>query len=163
MKATKQQVLGLIAITAAGALAGCSTVSGWTSGWTHREEPRTSTSAMSGFIQSVMLTGANEVPPVQTSASGAGIVTVNADHTVAAKITVTGVAATAAHIHMGAAGANGPVIVPFTKTADNVFEAPPGSTMTEEQYAAFKAGNTYVNVHSDANKGGEIRAQLKGG
>jgi hypothetical protein len=113
-------------------------------------------------MQSVTLTGANEVPAVSTSATGNGMVTVNPDHTVTAHITVTGMQATASHIHMGAAGANGPVIVPFTKTGDNTFAAPAGAKLTDEQYAAFKAGNTYVNVHSDAHKGGEIRAQLKG-
>ena len=115
-----------------------------------------------GATQQVSLSGANEVPPVSTAAAGSGTVTVNADHTVTAKITATGMAATASHIHMGAAGVNGPVIVPFTKTGDNTFEAPPGAKMTDEQYAAFKAGNTYVNVHSAEHKGGEIRAQLKG-
>ena len=92
---------------------------------------------------------------------GSGTVTVKPDGSVTAKVTVTGFTATAAHIHMGAAGANGPVIVPFTKTADNTFEAAAGAKMTPEQLAAYKAGNTYVNVHSAANPGGEVRAQLK--
>ena len=34
-------------------------------------------------------------------------------------------------------------------------------TLTDAQYEAFKAGNLYVNVHSDGNKGGEIRGQLR--
>jgi len=38
---------------------------------------------------------------------------------------------------------------------------PPGSKLTDEQYASFKAGNLYVNVHSTEHKPGEIRAQLK--
>jgi hypothetical protein len=70
--------------------------------------------------------------------------------------------ATAAHIHQGAAHANGKVIVPFTKTGDNEFSAPPGAKLTDEQYAAYKAGDLYVNVHSAAHPGGEIRAQLSG-
>jgi len=70
--------------------------------------------------------------------------------------------ATAAHIHEGAAGANGPVIVPFVKQGDNTFVAAPGAKMTEAQYDAYKAGRTYVNVHSAAHASGEIRAQLKG-
>jgi len=110
----------------------------------------------------VKLTGANEVPPVMTSASGSGTVTVNEDHTVTAKITATGMTATAAHIHQAAMGANGKVIVPFTKTGDNEFSAPPGAKLTDEQYAAYKAGDLYVNVHSAAHPGGEIRAQLSG-
>ena len=112
--------------------------------------------------ESVTLSGTNEVPPAMTSASGSGTVTVGDDCSVSAKITVTGMTATAAHIHQGAAGANGPVIVPFTKTADNTFEAASGAKMNEAQCAAYKAGGTYVNVHSAKNPGGEVRAQLRG-
>jgi hypothetical protein len=112
--------------------------------------------------QSVVLSGGNEVPPVTTSASGTGTVTINPDHTVSASITVSGMTATASHIHEAAAGANGPVIVPFTKTGDNTFAAPAGAKLTDSQYASYKAGNLYVNVHSAKNPGGEIRAQLKG-
>ena len=98
---------------------------------------------------------------MSSSAAGSGTVTVKDDGSVTAKITVTGMTATAAHIHSGAAGSNGPVIVPFTKTGDNTFEAAAGAKMTPEQLAAYKAGNTYVNVHSAAHPGGEVRAQLK--
>jgi len=112
--------------------------------------------------QQVVLSGSNEVPPVTTSASGTGTVTINPDHTVSVDIKVTGMMATAAHIHEGAAGANGPVIVPFSKTGDNTFAAPAGAKLTDSQYASYKAGNLYVNVHSMQHPGGEIRAQLKG-
>ena len=91
---------------------------------------------------------------------GTGTVTSAGSHR-GANITVTG-EATASHIHEGAAGANGPVIVPFTKTGDNTFVAPEGAKLTESQYASYKAGNLYVNVHSAKNPGGEVRAQLKG-
>ena len=117
--------------------------------------------ALPAFAQTITLSGANEVPPVSSSAAGTGTVTVAADGTVTAKVTVTGMTATAAHIHSGAAGSNGPVIVPFTKTGDNTFEAAVGAKMTPEQMAMYKAGNTYVNVHSAAHPGGEVRAQLK--
>ena len=110
--------------------------------------------------QSVTLSGANEVPPVTTAASGSGTVTIKDDRSVSAKISVKDMTATAAHIHEGAMGANGPVIVPFTKTADNTFEAPAGAKLTDAQYASYKAGNLYVNVHSAKNPGGEVRAQL---
>ena len=113
--------------------------------------------------EEVHLAGSNEVPPVTSPASATGTVTVNSDRSVVAHITVTGMAATAAHIHQGAPGANGPVIVPFVKQGDNTFVAPPNAKMTEDQYRAYKSGNTYVNVHSAAHPGGEIRAQLKGG
>ena len=117
------------------------------------------TMSMGGGEQ-VSLSGANEVPPV--GATGSGTVTIKDDRSVTAKITVTGMTATAAHIHEAAAGSNGPVIVPFTKTGDNTFEAPADAKLTEAQYAAYKAGKLYVNVHSAKNPGGEIRAQLKG-
>ena len=119
------------------------------------------TMSMGGGEQ-VSLSGANEVPPVATSAAGSGTVTIKDDRSVSVKITVTGMTATAAHIHEGAAGTNGPVIVPFTKTADNTFEAPADAKLTEAQYASYKAGKLYVNVHSAKNPGGEVRAQLKG-
>jgi hypothetical protein len=108
----------------------------------------------------VTLSGDNEVPPVKTAAKGSGTITVADDGAVSGSVTTTGVQGTAAHIHMGAAGANGPVIVPFTKDGDT-YKAPAGAKLNAEQLAAFKAGNTYFNVHSDANKGGEIRGQLK--
>jgi len=112
--------------------------------------------------QSVSLTGSNEVPPVTTSASGNGTIRVAGDGSVSGSIKVTGVNATAAHIHQGAAGANGPVIVPLTKDGDT-FNVPAGAKLTPDQMAAYKAGNLYVNVHSAAHPGGEIRAQLRGG
>jgi CHRD domain-containing protein len=112
--------------------------------------------------ENITLSGSNEVPPSGTSASGSGNVAVGDDCSVTAKVHVTGMTGTAAHIHQGASGANGPVIVPFTKTADNTFEAPSGAKMSSEQCAAYKAGNTYVNVHSAAKPGGEVRAQLRG-
>ena len=114
------------------------------------------------YGQQIVLSGSNEVPPVTTPASGTGTVTIKPDRTVIAMITVTGMTATASHIHEGAAGTNGPVIVPFTKTGDNAFAASDGAKLTESQYASYKAGTLYVNVHSAKNPGGEVRAQLKG-
>ncbi len=111
--------------------------------------------------QTITLTGANEVPPVTTTASGTGSVQIKDDRSVSATITVKDMTATAAHIHEGAMGANGPVIVPFTKTGDNTFEAAPGAKLTDAQYDSYKAGKLYVNAHSAAFPGGEVRAQLK--
>ncbi len=119
------------------------------------------TSAAAG--QRVTLSGSNEVPPVQSSGSATGDVMVKDDGSVSGTIKVTGFAPTAAHIHMAAAGANGPVIVPMTKQGDDTFVFPPTAKMTPEQMTAYKAGKTYVNVHSAAHPGGELRAQLKGG
>lgn len=108
----------------------------------------------------VTLSGANEVPPVVTSASGSGKIMVGEDKSVSGSVTTTGVDATAAHIHTGASGINGPVTIGLTKTADNVWSVPAGAKFTDEQYKTYKAGGMYINVHSAANKGGEIRGQL---
>jgi hypothetical protein len=108
----------------------------------------------------VNLTGAEEVPPVSTSAKGDGRFTIGSDGSVKGSVTTTGVQGTAAHIHQGAKGQNGPVIVPLTKNGDT-YTAPDGAKLNEAQMSAYKAGNLYVNVHSAANKGGEIRGQLQ--
>ena len=109
----------------------------------------------------VTLSGDQEVPAVKTSASGGGTITINADMSVSGSVTTTGLAGTAAHIHNGAAGKNGPVIVPLTKSGDNAWSVAAGAKLTADQYKAYKAGDLYVNVHSAENKGGEIRGQLK--
>ena len=106
------------------------------------------------------LTGSQEVPPVDTAAAGESSIKIAADGSVSGAVTTTGIAGTMAHIHLAAPGVNGPVIVPLTKTADNTWSVPAGAKLTSEQMAAYQAGNLYVNVHSDAHKGGEIRAQL---
>jgi len=108
----------------------------------------------------VSLSGANEVPPVNTAATGSGSFTVNEDHSVSGSVTISGLAAVAAHIHTGAPGKNGPVAVGLTKSSDTVWVVPAGAKFNDAQYQAFLAGETYVNFHTPAHKGGEIRAQL---
>ena len=108
----------------------------------------------------VKLSGDQEVPPVKSSGSGSGSITINDDGSVSGSVTASGFAPTAAHIHEGKAGANGKVIVPFTKEGDK-FSAPAGAKLTPEQLKAFKEGDLYVNIHSAAHPGGEVRAQLK--
>jgi len=89
-----------------------------------------------------------------------GTFTIDAYGAVSGSVTTTGVDGKAAHIHMGAHGANGPVIIPLTKSGDT-YSAPAGAKLNEAQMQAFKAGNLYVNVHTPDHKGGEVRAQLQ--
>ncbi len=107
------------------------------------------------------LAGDQEVPAVSTSATGTGTINVAPDGSVSGSVTTTGLAGTMAHIHMAGPGKNGPVIVPLVKTGEGVWSVTPGAKLTAEQLKAYQAGDLYVNVHTDANKGGEIRAQLK--
>ena len=109
----------------------------------------------------VKLSGDQEVPPVKSAGSASGAITIGDDGAVSGSVTATGFTPTAAHIHQAAAGKNGPVIVPFTKEGDK-FSAPAGAKLTPDQLKAYKAGELYVNVHSAANPGGEVRALLKG-
>jgi hypothetical protein len=110
---------------------------------------------------SINLSGSQEVPPVQTSASGTGTITVNDDKSVSGSVTTKGIKATMAHIHEASPGQNGGVVIPLTKKGDNEWVVPPEAKLNDAQYQAYKAGNLYVNVHSDAHKAGEIRGQLK--
>jgi CHRD domain-containing protein len=108
---------------------------------------------------SVKLSGAEEVPPVSASGSGNGTIRVNSDGTVSGSVTTTGVEGTMAHIHQGAKGQNGPVIIPLTKSGDT-YSVPAGAKLNDAQMTAFKEGGLYVNVHTAKNKGGEVRGQL---
>jgi hypothetical protein len=107
------------------------------------------------------LSGAQEVPPVSSAATGSGTITVNSDKSVSGSVTTSGIVGTMAHIHEAPTGKNGPVIIPLSKTSDNVWSVPSGAKLTDAQYQSYKAGDLYVNVHSEAHKDGEIRTQLK--
>jgi len=65
--------------------------------------------------------------------------------------------ATAAHFHSGEPGKNGPVAVPIAP-ATSPLEG--SATLTDAQAADLLGGKWYVNVHTSANKGGEIRGQV---
>lgn len=113
-----------------------------------------------GSTVNLSLSGSQEVPPISVPGSGSGSFTIGADGSVTGSVTTTGVEGMVAHIHIGARGTNGPVIIPLTKSG-NTYAAPAGAKLTDAQMQAFKAGNLYVNVHTNRNKGGEVRAQLQ--
>src|SRR5690606_31736252 len=119
----------------------------------------------SGFVAAhdvkIKLSGAEEVPPVTTSATGSGTIKIGDDGSVSGSVKIDGVDGVAAHIHQAPIGQSGPPIITLIKGEGGSWNVPAGSKLTPEQYEAFKAGNLYVNVHSAAHKPGEIRAQLK--
>ena len=108
------------------------------------------------------LSNAAEVPPTTGNGNGTATVTLDtATKQVTYNVTYSGLSgpAAAAHIHCGAAaGANSGVAVAFPK-ADSPISG--SATMTDAQIADLEAGKCYVNVHTAANKGGEVRAQLQ--
>ncbi len=109
----------------------------------------------------VRLTGAQEVPPVKTAATGEAVISVLPDHKVSGEVITHGIKAFMAHIHEAAAGANGPVIIALQHTAAHTWRVPPGAKLTGAEYRAFLAGDLYLNVHSRRHPAGEIRGQIK--
>jgi CHRD domain/Bacterial Ig domain len=112
----------------------------------------------------VALTPDETFPRPASSASGSGSLTFNLlSGAVSGGVTVSGVAATLAHIRTGYAGVAGPVIVNFVQNASdpNRWEPQAGSLLTAEQIGDLLIGKLYVNVHSAAYPQGEIRSQLQ--
>jgi hypothetical protein len=105
------------------------------------------------------MTGAQEVPPVTTTSTGSTAVILGADRD---RLTydgaVTGFTPTMAHLHEGAMGATGGVVVTFDVTgmAFRGTAMPSAAVIT-----ALTAGNLYANAHSAANPGGEVRGQMR--
>jgi hypothetical protein len=114
----------------------------------------------------VSLSGANEVPPVTTTATGVASLRVTSNKILYSRITVTNLeptdALSMAHIHTGAVGTNGPVLVPLATSAAD-FGVTKTITLTDAQYTAIVSATNplYVNVHTTLYPAGKIRGQLK--
>ena len=113
-------------------------------------------------VRFARLSATEEVPPTSSSASGTGTLVVDpATRAASGSITVSGITATAAHIHLAATGGNGPIIVPLTNAGGGVFSVPAGTVLTAVQLLAYKQGNLYYNAHSVQFPTGEIRGQIR--
>jgi hypothetical protein len=121
---------------------------------------QTGSMAQVGDSKPATLTGAQEVPAVNTPASGMSSIHVLGDKVITGSVQTNNIDGTAAHIHIGPPGQNGPVIIPLVKTAPNVWSIQPNTILSSSQFDAYRDGNLYVNVHSAAHPSGEIRAQL---
>lgn len=114
--------------------------------------------------QPANLQGAQEVPPVATSASGSAVVSTNVatnQALVSVQWSGLGGAAAAGHLHSAAAGANGPIVCnlsPPALASGAIVDALCG--LTANQLAALRNGLFYVNIHTANNPGGEIRGQI---
>jgi CHRD domain len=156
------------------AMAACATASS--------SQPEASKAAAAPEKFQAKLDARNEVPPPTldggAAPSGTADFTVNGT-TVVYKLSASGLSSAPlmAHIHLGAPGAFGPVIVPLnvapgtsagTATGEGTFDGSAvkkkadGSAMTlDELLAAMRSGGTYVNVHTANNKPGEVRGQIE--
>jgi len=104
------------------------------------------------------LNGAQETPPNASAAAGWGTAVLNTAGTVTYHVEVIGLTPTMAHIHVGAPGVAGGIIVTLAG-GPNVWAgtSPPLSAADQD---ALRAGGTYFNVHTAAFPGGEIRGQI---
>ncbi|MDP3759430.1 MAG: CHRD domain-containing protein [Ramlibacter sp.] len=114
-------------------------------------------------IYEARLAGAQEVPPVNTAANGTAEIQLNTNTNVLTwKVTYTGLSGspTGGHIHGPAGpGQNAGVVIPFTNVGAQPVTGQ--TTITSGQYGDLAAGLWYVNIHTAANPGGEIRGQLR--
>jgi hypothetical protein len=115
----------------------------------------------SGTAKLASLSGPEETPPTTSAALGRGVLVVD-ETTGAARgfVGSTGLVSTNAHIHVAPRGTPGPISVPLTKQGE-IWVVPDNTVLTAEQLTAFRAGNLYYNVHTEANTGGEIRGQIE--
>ena len=108
------------------------------------------------------LSGASEVPPVMSSASGTVEASLNKQtNELSWTVTYSGLSgpATGAHFHGPAmAGANAGVVVPMTGSLTSPIRGV--ASLTAAQVADLMAGKWYVNLHTVANPNGEIRGQI---
>ena len=123
------------------------------------------------------LIGKDEVPSKDTKATGTAEFTVNGANSARYNITVNNMEkVTAAHIHKGKIGENGPVVVTLFKTdspsattngilsqgtiTSATLEGPLAGKQLSDLISMINNGEAYVNVHTEANPKGEIRGQL---
>lgn len=111
------------------------------------------------------LNGSQEVPAVNTDATGVASLYLNGSRdTLCVRVSWNGLSgdATGIHIHEGAMGINGGVLVNFTNDIDGnqVYGNVTGANLTPSLIAALFSGNTYLNLHTAANANGEIRGQI---
>jgi len=116
--------------------------------------------------KAAVLSGGEEVPPAATAANGSGILEVNTTTgTVNGRLTIGTSPTTtiiAAHVHEGARGANGSIVVFLENSGSGVWSVPAGNALSPAQVNLFSAGTLYFNVRTAANPNGEIRGQIDG-
>jgi hypothetical protein len=154
-------------------LAGCASSQAASSG---------SQASSGGQTFGARLDSAHEVPPPNVgSATPTGTATfTRSGDTLQYRVSASGLTSpvTVAHIHLGQPGVAGPVIVPLsispgsgegTAQGEGTIDAsqikgknPDGSPMTmNDLLKAMSSGDTYVNVHTQNNKPGEVRGEIR--
>lgn len=125
------------------------------------------TSMPADNIVSLALTldSTSTVPPANVDgATGSGSLTVDTDTgAVVGSVTVSGTTGTptVGHIHRGAVGEAGPIVITLEPSEDGfTFTAPDGAALDAVGIEDFNNGLLYINIHTEANAPGELRVQL---
>lgn len=109
------------------------------------------------------LSGASEVPPGDPDGTGTATISTNdATNQVCTKLEVRNIGTvTAAHIHRGAPGVNGPPVIPLDAPDDN--DSNDCDTVEDNLLDELRRnpGNFYVNVHTSEYPNGAIRGQIR--
>ena len=112
----------------------------------------------------VNLSGQNEPIPVTTTATGVAVVRINEDNKLISKITIsnleTGDTLRFAHVLIGAAGVNGPIITNLADTR-NDFSITQTRTISAGLADSIATRMVYINVHSNFSPGGKMRGQIR--
>jgi hypothetical protein len=123
-----------------------------------------SSSALEVHTYSVVMTGAQEVPPVATAGLGTCIVTLD---DVSGVVTVSGsfsgltTSATLAHVHgLAGAGANAGILITLSETGGTSGSVSGSGTLSPANVTGMLGGLTYLNIHTTMHAGGEIRGQI---
>lgn len=114
------------------------------------------------------LSGVNEPTPITTAAQGLATFTLHGGDSLVFRITLSNIdSATLAHIHAGAAGVNGGVMVPLYVPPLPATDLDFSGVLIEDTVVVvdsvltrMRGGTAYVNVHTRVNGGGEIRGQV---
>ena len=129
----------------------------------------------SSTFKAAKLSGGQEVPPDVTNATGDATLVIDPTQTsIQVTVNFSGFTAgiTAAHIHVGLIGEDGPIIFPLASGSsasplvatltEAAFTPQPtaGITTFSEAISAIQEGRTYVNLHTEAFPDGEIRGQV---
>ena len=117
------------------------------------------------FATDVSMVGTQEVPAVTTTATGVALLRLTSDKTLFGRVTISNLEAgdvlTAAHIHTGATGTNGGVIVGLISGSTD-FGLPLKITgISDANIALIQTGQVYVNAHSTRYGGGIVRGQIR--
>ncbi len=117
------------------------------------------TSQVDSFTAS--LTGAEQTPPTASAARASGAATLNrGTRLLQATVTTSGLSGASVHIHEGARGINGPIVLSLMESPAGSGQWSGQSVLSSTQVDTLLAGDMYFDVHTAAFPNGEIRGQL---